>query len=225
VEASSNFWEIVYNNQKFPIKTKTILWTECPFWSTPLKNKLVYKTKRKINFFVNHWDACQTSEDCYKILTSRGLSCHFLLDENGIIYQTMDLNDVAWHAAGINLRSVGVEICNPVDIKYQNKQKQRPIKKNVKVHRQILKNILWFYPEQIEALKKLWEAISLALKIPLISPLDKNENQIETVFSGLKNFSGFICHFHCNHHKIDVAGLELKENLNSIKKSLTGIED
>lgn len=42
----------------------------------------------------------------------RGLSCHFLLDVDGTIYQTLDLRERAWHATTSNDRSIGIEIAN-----------------------------------------------------------------------------------------------------------------
>ena len=58
-----------------------------------------------------HYDACGTSEVCFRVLQDqRDLSVHFLLDLDGTIYQTLDLDERAWHATVANDRSVGVEI-------------------------------------------------------------------------------------------------------------------
>jgi len=63
--------------------------------------------------FVIHYDACGTSRRCFQILHDvRGLSCHFLLDLDGTIYQTLDLKERAWHATIANNRSIGIEIAN-----------------------------------------------------------------------------------------------------------------
>ncbi len=62
---------------------------------------------------VIHFDACGTSKRCFEVLHDvRGLSCHFLLDLDGTIYQTLDLKERAWHAAQANDRSIGIEIAN-----------------------------------------------------------------------------------------------------------------
>jgi len=62
---------------------------------------------------VVHFDACGTSRKCFEVLHDiRGLSCHFLLDLDGTIYQTLDLKERAWHAAQANNASVGIEIAN-----------------------------------------------------------------------------------------------------------------
>lgn len=66
-----------------------------------------------VSQIVIHFDACGTSRRCFEVLHDvRGLSCHFLLDLDGTIYQTLDLKERAWHAAQANERSIGIEIAN-----------------------------------------------------------------------------------------------------------------
>ena len=66
-----------------------------------------------ISQVVIHYDQCGTSRRCFEVLHDiRGLSCHFLLDLDGTIYQTLDLKERAWHAAHANDRSIGIEIAN-----------------------------------------------------------------------------------------------------------------
>lgn len=66
-----------------------------------------------VDQFVLHYDVSGTSRTCFRVLQdSRGLSVHFLLDVDGIIYQTLDLEERAWHATKANDRSIGIEIAN-----------------------------------------------------------------------------------------------------------------
>ncbi len=66
-----------------------------------------------IDTVVLHYDACGSSSRCFHILHDvRGLSCHFLLDVDGTIYQTLDVKERAWHAGVANDRSIGVEIAH-----------------------------------------------------------------------------------------------------------------
>ena len=63
--------------------------------------------------FVVHYDVCGTSRQCFKILQDkRNLSVHFMLDVDGTIYQTLDLQERAWHGGTANDRSVGIEIAH-----------------------------------------------------------------------------------------------------------------
>ena len=69
--------------------------------------------QKTVSQVVIHYDQCGTSRKCFEVLHDlRGLSCHFLLDLDGTIYQTLDLKERAWHAAQANSRSIGIEIAN-----------------------------------------------------------------------------------------------------------------
>jgi N-acetyl-anhydromuramyl-L-alanine amidase AmpD len=69
--------------------------------------------RERVDQFVLHYDACGTSRACFRVLHDvRGLSVHFMIDVDGTIYQTLDVQERAWHATIANDRSVGVEIAN-----------------------------------------------------------------------------------------------------------------
>ena len=80
--------------------------------------------KRNISMFVAHWDVCLNAKTCFKVLNKNGRSAsiHFAIDNDGTIYQFLDMNDIAWHASHrtVNRKSVGVEISNAYYPKYQN---------------------------------------------------------------------------------------------------------
>lgn len=78
--------------------------------------------REKVDQLVLHYDAAGTSLACFRALhDDRFLSVHFLLDLDGTIYQTLDLQERAWHATISNDRSIGIEIANvgsyPLDAK------------------------------------------------------------------------------------------------------------
>ena len=67
----------------------------------------------KVDQFVYHYDVCGTARQCFNILHDhRGLSVHFMLDVDGVIYQSLDVKERAFHATDSNDRSVGIEIAN-----------------------------------------------------------------------------------------------------------------
>lgn len=69
--------------------------------------------RKVIDTIVIHYDACGSSSRCFHILHDiRGLSCHFLIDVDGTIYQTLDVKERAWHAGPTNDRSIGIEIAH-----------------------------------------------------------------------------------------------------------------
>jgi N-acetyl-anhydromuramyl-L-alanine amidase AmpD len=124
---------IVIDGELVPIGTRVVKWfdpggysaysTELRFpgerpsdpeWEAP--DGLRYRPGREapaVDQLVLHYDACGTSRKCFKVLHDRrGLSCHFLLDVDGTLYQTLDVTDTAWHARQANPRSIGVELAN-----------------------------------------------------------------------------------------------------------------
>jgi N-acetylmuramoyl-L-alanine amidase len=69
--------------------------------------------REKVDQFVLHYDVAGVSCRCFEVLhDQRGLSIHFMLDLDGTIYQTLDVQERAWHATTSNDRSVGIEIAN-----------------------------------------------------------------------------------------------------------------
>ncbi|MCK6449003.1 MAG: N-acetylmuramoyl-L-alanine amidase [Planctomycetes bacterium] len=71
------------------------------------------RVRELVDQFVLHYDVAGTSRRCFEILhDKRNLSVHFLLDLDGTLYQTLDLQETAWHARQANPRSIGVEIAN-----------------------------------------------------------------------------------------------------------------
>ena len=225
----SNF--IVYNGNFYPINwDKFVLWSEKGGLESKPGSYYDYsgRAERKIRYFVNHWDVCLNSTSCQRVLDRRGISVHFLIDNDGTIYQTMDLQHGAWHAGSerANRASVGVEISNAYYPKYQSWYKrngfgERPIIDDAWVHGNKLEPFTDFYPEQIEAAKALWQAIHHATGIPYETPLsqfDKTSTKyVQDVLYG--NFSGFVSHYHVSKKKIDCAGLDNKKLLDEIKEN------
>ena len=70
--------------------------------------------RSEIDQDVVHSDVAWTSRNCFKVLHDlRGLSCHFLLDVDGTLYQTLDVVERARHGGSANDRSIGIEIAHP----------------------------------------------------------------------------------------------------------------
>lgn len=185
-----------------------------------------YTEKREIKMFMNHWDVCLNSKTCHRVLNKRNLSVHFLIDNDGTIYQTNDINNANWHAGDrkLNHNSIGVEISNAYDLKYQSWYSkkgygERPVIEGESVHGRSMKPFTGFYDVQIKALQALWLAVHEGLGIPLKCPVDNDGNTLKTVDSKVKNgtFSGFVSHYHATNRKIDCAGLDIKALIDDIK--------
>lgn len=167
---------------------------------------------RRSDFFVTHWDVCLSSASCFRVLKQRGISVHFGIDNDGTIYQWLDMQHAAWHAGGRswNHSSIGVEVSNAYDLKWQGWYKKhgfgaRPLVSSAKCHGRELDEHLGFYDVQEKALAALWEAVSWACNIPLELPQTEDTVDDKCVSN---EFKGFCNHYHLKASKIDCAGLD-----------------
>ena len=217
---------IVHQGNFFPIEwPKVVLWSEEKGYKAR-KGYTSYFKPRDIKMFVNHWDVCLNSKSCYRVLDKRGLAVHFLIDNDGTIYQLLDTNHAAYHAGSKkhNHSSIGVEISNAYDPKYQswyekNGYDKRPIISGETVHGRSMRDFTGFYDVQLDALKALWKAVHLATDIPLKCPTDKEGKTLKKVSTSAaaNNFKGFVSHYHLTSRKIDCAGLDISSMLEDLK--------
>jgi N-acetylmuramoyl-L-alanine amidase len=75
-----------------------------------------------VDQLVLHYDNIGLSQLCFEILQRRGLSTHFMIDVDGTVYQTLDLQERALHATVSNSRAIGIELANlgaypPADVR------------------------------------------------------------------------------------------------------------
>ena len=222
VEIQEGEKAILYKGKKFPIKWDKVVLPSDPGGMEHDNGYKHMKRKRQVSMFVAHWDVCLNSKSCFRVLnkTSRSASIHFAIDNDGTIYQFLDMNHIAWHASKrmVNKKSVGVEISNAYYPKYQNWYKkngfgERPMITDATVHGKKMEPFMDFYPVQKEALKALMEAVHNALGIPLEAP--EGDTVVKDVASG--KYKGFVHHFNVVKNKIDCAGLDLKSIVEDIK--------
>jgi peptidoglycan hydrolase-like protein with peptidoglycan-binding domain len=219
---------LVYNGNFVPIDwEKVILWSENDGLSAVAGNYYDYsgRPKRNVRLFVNHWDVCLNSKTCNDVLNRSGISVHFLIDNDGTIYQTMDMQHAAWHAGNTNVNrsSVGVEISNAYYPKYQdwyvnNGYGERSIIDDAWVHGVKLDPFMGFYPAQIEATKALWKAVASASNVKLKTRLNQF-GKVSTKYEKdivYDKYEGIISHYHCSKAKIDCAGLEIGDLIKEV---------
>lgn len=217
---------IICNGDYFPIK-----WPKVKLFFEADGLKLTsglrrHEGERKPSFFVTHWDVCLSSKMCHKVLEQRGISVHFAIDNDGTIFQFMDMNDVAYHAGSRlwNDKSIGVEIANGYYLRHQdwyvrNGLGERPVITDAVCHGSKLEPFTGFYPQQLEALKALYRAVHKATGIPLEAPLDRSGNTNTTVSKKCADgqFEGFMSHYHLKKAKTDCAGLDIKKIMEELK--------
>ena len=100
-----------------------------------------YKKDRKPTMIVTHWDVCTSAASCKRVLQKKGISTHFVIDNDGTIVQLVDCNNTAWHAGirRVNNASIGVDFSNAVSEKYNKTYVrrgfgERPVIKDWRVH-------------------------------------------------------------------------------------------
>ena len=216
---------IICNGEQVPIAWDDVILFDSPTgFSLPKNCYKKAKNERTPTMFVSHWDVCLSSKSCFNILKKRKLSVHFLIDNDGTIYQIMDCNDIGYHAGNrkVNAKSIGVEISNAYYPKYQDIYRSegfgpRPTWSNVEVHGRTLEPFLGFYPWQEQAFQALAKALHKAYDIPLETPV-KDDTAITTVVPEVVagTFKGVVNHYHITKRKIDCAGFNLDEVLAEI---------
>lgn len=172
---------------------------------------------RSIRKIVIHWDVCKSTEDSIKVFKRRGLSTHFSIDQDGTIYQLVDINDRAFHAKGHNTYTIGIDLNNPYYLKHQDKDNPRPVIES-KVHGHKLGKHLGFTKEQIESLIVLLDALCTEFDIEFKTPEEAGESKEAKKHS----YKGIIGHYHLTKNKIDPSGLDFQKIIEILqKKSLT----
>ena len=102
------------------------------FKSSNFDNRL---NNAKIKYIIIHYTETKSLEEAIKLLTSdtRKVSCHYIIDCNGLIYNLVDESKRAWHAGiscwkkktDLNNNSLGIELVNLGEkskSKFSNKQ-------------------------------------------------------------------------------------------------------
>lgn len=182
-------------------------------------------------FFLHHSGLYHSSTTFNVLHNERKLSVHFIMDDNGTLYQTLDLVECAWHGGSNNKCSVGIEIDSRAmagtkpdayDEYHQKKHSVLPHKKRVdKVQKQWL--LGYEYTDiQYKALIKL--AITLTSVFPKLSvnnvadfPRATDGRVAKSVISNPTKHCGFICHFQSSANKVDPISFDFGRFLNGVK--------
>jgi N-acetyl-anhydromuramyl-L-alanine amidase AmpD len=184
--------------------------------------------KSVLKQFVVHHDGCSSADMCFSVLQNeRGLSCHFLIDNDGTIYQTIDLALMAYHAAEWNTASIGVEFCNRGDAKkepnYYSSGRAGPAR-DVKPCKINGHTILAFdyTPQQYVSFLALARGLQRLLpNLPAEFPQSSaGVPSWDTMPKGASfAFSGYIGHYHLTEQKWDPGPFDFKEFCRKLRGS------
>ena len=220
---------IICDGKEVPIAWNKVRYDFLP--ESCYKKPPFWKKVRKPTMIVTHWDACLSAKSCRRVLEKRGISSHFVIDNDGTIVQMADCNNICWHAPPVNKISIGIDFSNAVYRKYQKWYRRkgygdRPLLVGVPMHgRTLRKAFLGFYPVQIQAYKALLKALHMHYGIPMECPLDEEGRLITTVHtpSKKKKFKGVINHYNVSKNKWDCAGLPLNKIVEEIREELADV--
>ena len=188
--------------------------------------------KAVIRQFVVHHDGCASSDMAFSVMQNeRGLSCHFLIDNDGTIFQTIDLSLAAWHAALWNPGSIGVELCNRGDVKldpnYYSKGKHGPNRNVVPCKINGHTFLAFDYtPAQYQAFQQLGRALlrllpNLPAEYPQSSPGVQHWGTLPERGPGNSfGFAGYIAHYHLTGQKWDPGPFDFKKFCSSLRGQL-----
>jgi N-acetyl-anhydromuramyl-L-alanine amidase AmpD len=169
-----------------------------------------------IKQFVLHHDGCPSAAVCWNVLhNERGLSCHFLLDNDGTIFQTLDLAYMAFHAAGFNAGSIGIEISNRGDAKkepgfYAQRRQSRDVA-TCRIHGHTY--LAFEYTKaQYAALGGLVRGLTRALpNLPIDYPQSSPGAQAWGALGDPRGYSGLLGHYHTTTRKWDPGPFDFKK--------------
>jgi N-acetylmuramoyl-L-alanine amidase len=177
--------------------------------STPNLDRL----KKVVWEFALHHSGLYRSRDTYETLQQRGLSVHFICDDDGVLYQCLDIRERAYHIGTNNAMSVGVEIDSRAvagqhpdayDEAHQRKYGVGPRRiVSDTIHGMRMKGFD-YSDAQYAALIKLGRALTDIF--PLIKPdfaRDANGDIIKTELDNPQKHRGFIFHLQVTRKKID----------------------
>lgn len=166
-------------------------------------------------FFLHHSGLYRSKTTFHVLHNERGLSVHFILDDDGVLYQTLDLVEKAWHGGINNPISVGIEIDSrayadeKLDIYDESHQKRYEVDPRRKRIDKINGNWILGYEYNENQYKTLIK-LGIALKniFPLLTVNGKCDfprvkNVIKSTLSNPLNHRGLICHYNNSSSKND----------------------
>jgi N-acetylmuramoyl-L-alanine amidase len=171
------------------------------------------RLKQVVRQFVIHHDGCNDSRTCFHVLhNERGLSVHFLIDNDGTIFQTLDLVDCAFQAAGVNEISVGVELANRGDaMRFPNDYHGKREKVTCRINgHQFLAYA--YTPAQMASMISIGKTLGRIFpNLPQVFPSGGDGDQMWGSLRGdVREYTGYLGHYHVTEQKWDPGPFDFK---------------
>jgi hypothetical protein len=177
------------------------------------------RLRQVVRQFVVHHDGCASSRMCFQVLhNERGLSVHFLIDNDGTIFQTLDLVDCAFQAAGVNEISIGVELANRGDaLRFPDDYRGLRDKLTCRIHgHQFL--AYEYTRAQLESMTALGRAMARVFpNLPQTYPLAGDGEQLWTALPDPREYAGYLGHYHVTQQKWDPGPFDFRRFASTIR--------
>ena len=176
-------------------------------------DRSIGRLRQVLRQFVIHHDGCADSRTCFHVLhDERGLSVHFLIDNDGTIFQTLDLVDCAFQAAGVNEISVGVELANRGDaLRFPNDYHGRRDKVTCRINGH--QWLAYAYTKaQVESMVSIGKALARIFpNLPQVYPTGGDGDQMwGTIAGDVREYTGYLGHYHVSSNKWDPGPFDFK---------------
>ena len=179
----------------------------------------IERLKQVMRQFVVHHDGCADSRTCFHVLhNERGLSVHFLIDNDGTIFQTLDLVDCAFQAAGVNEISIGVELANRGDaLRFPNDYHGKRDKVTCRIHgHQFL--AYEYTKEQFASMISLGKSLARIFpNLPQTFPIGQDGEPMWSALGDPREYQGYLGHYHVTDQKWDPGPFDFKQFSSKIR--------
>jgi N-acetylmuramoyl-L-alanine amidase len=185
------------------------------------KVKNLEQLKATVTQVVMHTDLTSDSSMCFRVLVDRGLSTHFMIDWDGVIYQGMDVLSEAYHAGEANNHTIGIDVNNLMrNFERESKpppmynpkhprlgeMSQREYRRSGPIRKRI--NGYWtkaygYTDVQYQALLELLKVLTGELDIKGMVPLDEIGEIVPTALEDGAGFEGIVGHWHLSTSRWD----------------------
>lgn len=172
---------------------------------------------KETRYVICHWTGSENApRDVWTNMQKRKVSVHFIVAQNGDVYQCCDTDQRCSHAAesGGNDHGVGIEfISRGHDTKVPTKGIAREVRTETIHKRRVQYGSMT--PSQVSTAIALTSAICRAYRLPTSVPIDvKTRGIYASVLPPLylETFRGILGHFHLDANKVD-PGLDLLRRL------------
>ena len=182
-------------------------------------------------FFIHHSGLYHSSSTFEVLQNERKLSVHFILDDDGTLYQTLDLVECAWHGGKNNGYSVGIEtdnraladgVSDAYDKYHCDKYKVTTHEKRMDRVQKNFINGYVFTDKQYATLIRLGKAlmeIFPKIKSNPDFPRDLKGRVVKEALVDSSKHCGFIGHYHASASKIDPISFDFERFLLGVKNN------